>query len=133
MLYILDVDPARAGDYLDVIERLKRVIKEAGKKVGLMAHVLTYSTSLVYIVSLTFCTLHFALCTQYYTVAIGKLNVPKMANFLEIDVYVLVACPENSLIDSRDFYKPVITPFEMELACIRCVCGGGGGGGYMHA
>ena len=59
----------------------------------------------------------------------GKLNVPKMANFLEIDVYVLVACPENSLIDSHEFFKPVITPFELELACMRfavcvsvCVC-----------
>lgn len=31
----------------------------------------------------------------------GKLNVPKMANFMEIDVYVLVACPENTLINSQ--------------------------------
>jgi len=31
----------------------------------------------------------------------GKLNVPKMANFMEIDVYVLIACPENTLIDSQ--------------------------------
>ena len=53
--------------------------------------------------------------------AVGKLNVPKMANFLEIDIYVLVACPENSLVDSHEFYKPVVTPFEMELACIRYV------------
>jgi len=52
-------------------------------------------------------------------VAVGKLNVPKMANFLEIDLFVLVACPENSLVDSQDFYKPVVTPFEMEIACIR--------------
>ena len=53
--------------------------------------------------------------------AVGKLNVPKMANFLEIDIYVLVACPENSLIDSHEFFKPVVTPFEMELACMRYV------------
>ena len=44
-----------------------------------------------------------------------------MANFLEIDVFVLVACPENSLVDSQDLYKPVVTPFEMEIACIRYV------------
>ena len=31
----------------------------------------------------------------------GKPNVPKMANFMEIDVFVLVACPENSLINSQ--------------------------------
>lgn len=52
-----------------------------------------------------------------YTFAMGKLNVPKLANFLEIDVFVLIACPENSLLDSSEFYKPVVTPFEMEVAC----------------
>jgi diphthamide biosynthesis protein 2 len=36
-----------------------------------------------------------------YTFAMGKLNIAKMANFMEIDCYVLVACPENSLIDSK--------------------------------
>ncbi|XP_071953185.1 2-(3-amino-3-carboxypropyl)histidine synthase subunit 2-like isoform X2 [Antedon mediterranea] len=51
-----------------------------------------------------------------YTFVMGKLNVPKMANFTEVDVYVLVACPENSLIDSKEFYRPIITPFEMEIA-----------------
>lgn len=52
-----------------------------------------------------------------YMFAMGKLNVPKLANFMEIDVFVLIACPENSLLDSSEFYKPVVTPFEMEVAC----------------
>ncbi|MBN3302346.1 DPH2 synthase, partial [Amia calva] len=52
-----------------------------------------------------------------YMFAMGKLNVPKLANFLEIDIYVLVSCPENSLLDSSEFYRPVVTPFEMEIAC----------------
>ncbi|XP_034429045.1 2-(3-amino-3-carboxypropyl)histidine synthase subunit 2 [Hippoglossus hippoglossus] len=52
-----------------------------------------------------------------YMFAMGKLNVPKLANFLEIDIFVLIACPENSLLDSGEFYKPVVTPFEMEVAC----------------
>uniref|UniRef100_W5KIG8 2-(3-amino-3-carboxypropyl)histidine synthase subunit 2 n=1 Tax=Astyanax mexicanus TaxID=7994 RepID=W5KIG8_ASTMX len=52
-----------------------------------------------------------------YMFAMGKINVAKLANFLEIDVYVLVACPENSLLDSSEFYRPVVTPFEMEVAC----------------
>ncbi|XP_066537802.1 2-(3-amino-3-carboxypropyl)histidine synthase subunit 2 [Hoplias malabaricus] len=52
-----------------------------------------------------------------YMFAVGKINVAKLANFLEIDVYVLVACPENSLLDSSEFYRPVVTPFEMEVAC----------------
>ncbi|XP_056290313.1 2-(3-amino-3-carboxypropyl)histidine synthase subunit 2 [Pseudoliparis swirei] len=52
-----------------------------------------------------------------YVFAMGKLNVAKLANFLEIDIFVLIACPENSLLDSSEFYKPVVTPFEMEVAC----------------
>ncbi|CAL8293459.1 unnamed protein product [Lota lota] len=54
-----------------------------------------------------------------YMFAMGKINVAKLANFQEIDVFVLIACPENSLLDSSDFYKPVVTPFEMEVACNR--------------
>lgn len=52
-----------------------------------------------------------------YKFVVGKLNVAKLANFSDIDVFVLVACPENSLIDSSEMFQPVVTPFEMELAC----------------
>ena len=36
-----------------------------------------------------------------------------------IEVFVLVACPETSLVDSRDFLQPIVTPYEFELACSR--------------
>ncbi|XP_051480619.1 2-(3-amino-3-carboxypropyl)histidine synthase subunit 2 [Apus apus] len=52
-----------------------------------------------------------------YTLAVGKPNPAKLANFLEVDIFVLVACAQNSLLDSRDFYRPVVTPYELELAC----------------
>ena len=48
---------------------------------------------LIYILTLLF--------FQSYLFVMGKLNVPKMANFMEVDVFVLVACPENTLIDSQ--------------------------------
>ena len=54
-----------------------------------------------------------------YTFVVGKLNVPKLANFMEVDVFVLVACPLNTLLDSKEFLKPVVTPYEMEVACSR--------------
>jgi diphthamide biosynthesis protein 2 len=53
---------------------------------------------------------------KYYVMVVGKINVPKLANFMEVDIYVLVACPENSLIDSKEFFKPIVTPNEMEMA-----------------
>jgi len=52
-----------------------------------------------------------------YRFVVGKLNVAKLANFADIDVFVLVACPENSLLDSKEFYQPIVTPFELEIAC----------------
>ncbi|XP_055346647.1 2-(3-amino-3-carboxypropyl)histidine synthase subunit 2-like [Paramacrobiotus metropolitanus] len=71
-------------DYLQIIERLKTIIKAAGKK--------------------------------YYTFVMGKPNPPKLANFMEIDIFVYVACPE-SYFDSKEFLKPVVTPHEVEIAC----------------
>ncbi|KAG1706976.1 2-(3-amino-3-carboxypropyl)histidine synthase subunit 2 [Nymphon striatum] len=56
---------------------------------------------------------------KFYVFVLGKLNVAKLANFMEIDVYVLVACPLNSLIDSKDFYQRIITPYELEVAFNR--------------
>ncbi|KAG6822471.1 hypothetical protein H0H92_013775, partial [Tricholoma furcatifolium] len=67
-----------------------------------------------------------------YTISVGKLNPSKLANFLEIECFVLVACPENSVIEAkariqssffhilhfliRDFLRPIVTPFELEVA-----------------
>ncbi|KAG8759396.1 Diphthamide biosynthesis protein 2 [Ceratobasidium sp. 423] len=51
-----------------------------------------------------------------YTISVGKLNPAKLANFIEIECFVLVACPENSVIDSKEFYRPIVTPFELEVA-----------------
>ena len=36
-----------------------------------------------------------------YMCVMGKLNTAKMANFMEVDVFVLVASPENTIIDSK--------------------------------
>eukprot|EP00049_Salpingoeca_infusionum_P019323 m.361384 g.361384 ORF g.361384 m.361384 type:complete len:576 (+) comp19562_c0_seq1:294-2021(+) len=52
-----------------------------------------------------------------YTMLVGKINPAKLANFAEVDLYCLVACAENSLVDSTEYFKPVITPFELEMAC----------------
>lgn len=51
-----------------------------------------------------------------YLLAMGKLNPSKLANFAEVDCFVLVACGENSLIESKEFFKPVVTPYELSLA-----------------
>jgi diphthamide biosynthesis protein 2 len=51
-----------------------------------------------------------------YLFVVGKINAAKVANFSEIGGWVVIGCWESSLIDSKDFYKPIITPFELQLA-----------------
>ena len=46
----------------------------------------------------------------------GKPNPQKLANFPEIEAFVLVACEQAALIDGRDYLQPVITPWEAEVA-----------------
>jgi diphthamide biosynthesis protein 2 len=43
-----------------------------------------------------------------YTLAVGKLNPAKLGNFLEVEAFVLVACPENSLIDAKVRPHPAV-------------------------
>jgi diphthamide biosynthesis protein 2 len=51
-----------------------------------------------------------------YEVLVGKLNEPKLRNLQSIDVYVFVGCRETSLIDSKKFMMPVVTPHEALMA-----------------
>ncbi|ROV94273.1 hypothetical protein VMCG_08625 [Cytospora schulzeri] len=52
-----------------------------------------------------------------YTVVVGKLNPAKLANFAEMDAWVVVGCWESSLVEEdAGFYRPVLTPFELEVA-----------------
>ena len=51
-----------------------------------------------------------------YLLSVGKINPAKLANFLEIDCFVFVGCPENNIYTSREFYKPLVSVFECELA-----------------
>ncbi|KAL9137547.1 MAG: hypothetical protein Q9175_001233 [Cornicularia normoerica] len=51
-----------------------------------------------------------------YTFVVGKVNAAKVANFSEIGAWVVIGCWESSLIDSKDFWKPMLTPFELGLA-----------------
>ncbi|MCJ1281904.1 Diphthamide biosynthesis protein 2 [Xylographa opegraphella] len=51
-----------------------------------------------------------------YTFVVGKVNAAKIANFSEVGGWVVIGCWESSLVESKDFWKPVITPFELELS-----------------
>jgi diphthamide biosynthesis protein 2 len=45
-----------------------------------------------------------------YLLALGKLNPAKVANFTECDCFVIVACPESTVVDSRvGFFSTLLT------------------------
>jgi diphthamide biosynthesis protein 2 len=86
-----------------------------------------------------------------YTLLMGKPNPAKLANFPEIEVFVMVAEPQGLILDSKEFLAPIITPHEALLALtgqpfeagsyrldyselLRWQRDGGGcGGGYVGA
>uniref|UniRef100_A0A182MNH2 2-(3-amino-3-carboxypropyl)histidine synthase subunit 2 n=1 Tax=Anopheles culicifacies TaxID=139723 RepID=A0A182MNH2_9DIPT len=54
-----------------------------------------------------------------YLISIGKVNPEKLANFIDIDCFVLVGCPENDIFTSREFFRPLLSAFEAEMALNR--------------
>lgn len=46
----------------------------------------------------------------------NNMNEAKLNNFPEVEAYVVISCHNNSLFEYKDFYKLLITPFELELA-----------------
>ena len=54
-----------------------------------------------------------------YTFVVGKINAAKVANFSEIGAWVVIGCWESSLVEGKDFWKPILTPFELQLALTR--------------
>lgn len=52
-----------------------------------------------------------------YTLSVGRLNPAKLANFAEIDCFILIGCSEGGVVDNpKDFLKPIVTPHEALLA-----------------
>jgi len=54
-----------------------------------------------------------------YVFAMGKVNPAKIANFAEIECFIMVACAETSWLDEgeqREMHVPIITPLELHMA-----------------
>ncbi|XP_017781332.1 PREDICTED: diphthamide biosynthesis protein 2 [Nicrophorus vespilloides] len=53
---------------------------------------------------------------KFYMISVGKPTVAKLANFPEMHVYILIGCAMNEIYESRDFYRPIVTPYDVEVA-----------------
>jgi diphthamide biosynthesis protein 2 len=58
---------------------------------------------------------------KVYTLCVGKPTPSKLGNYQEVECFVLVACPENSLLltspdESKQYIRPIVSPWELEVA-----------------
>lgn len=47
---------------------------------------------------------------------VGKINEPKLKNFQFMDLYVIIACPEMTVVEYKKFNTHVVTPHECLMA-----------------
>ena len=82
--------------------------------IGILINTLSVKS---YLAALTHCQdLIKAAGKKSYVFVVGKVNAAKVANFSEVGGWVVIGCWESSLIDDEGFWKPIITPFELEVA-----------------
>lgn len=55
---------------------------------------------------------------KHYMFVVGKPNVAKLANFECVDVWCVLGCGQSGIIIDMfgDYFKPIITPYELKLA-----------------
>lgn len=58
---------------------------------------------------------------KHYLFVVGKPNVAKLANFETVDIWCILGCGQSGIIldQFNEFYKPIITPYELTLALNR--------------
>lgn len=57
---------------------------------------------------------------KHYMFVVGKPNVAKLANFDCIDVWCILGCGQSGIVIDMfgDYFKPIITPYELKLALL---------------
>ncbi|CRH03857.1 diphthamide synthesis protein, putative [Plasmodium relictum] len=51
-----------------------------------------------------------------FIIVTNKINSAKLENFLDIEIYILLTCPENNLLELKDFSKKIINAYEFFIA-----------------
>lgn len=104
-----DASPALRRRYRDV-----QAIKAAGT-IGILINTLSLKDSIPLLDRMRSAITQVQ--KKYYTFVVGKPNVAKLGNFEVVDVWVVLGCPEGGIIlDDDDYTKPIVTPYELELA-----------------
>jgi diphthamide biosynthesis protein 2 len=108
-----DVEPV---DVSRLLSRRLRLVEEVRKaeRIGIVAGTLGVSGNIAIIDRCK--RVVEAAGKRWYSLVVGKPTPAKLGNFAEIDAFVLVACAQNAILESREYMRPVITPMELDLA-----------------
>lgn len=83
--------------------------------IGILVNTLSASNYLPVISSLK--SLLKAHGKKSYLFVVGKVNAAKVANFAEVECWVVVGCWESSILDEgREFWRACVTPWEVRMA-----------------
>ncbi|KAK9467082.1 putative diphthamide synthesis protein-domain-containing protein [Lipomyces arxii] len=124
------IDPATSSPVSASATPLARRYKtmlsaRAASTIGILVNTLSLKSSAKLISSLE--TQIKAAGKKHYVIAVGKPNVAKLANFDVVDAWVVVGCDRGGVIidTAGEYYKPLVTPFELSLALKRDISWGG--------
>lgn len=53
---------------------------------------------------------------EAYLIILDEINPPSLMPFMELDAFVVTACPRIAIDDSKMYEKPLLTPQELEIA-----------------
>jgi diphthamide biosynthesis protein 2 len=55
---------------------------------------------------------------KHYVFVVGKPNVAKLANFEAVDLWCVLGCDHQGIIldEANEYFKPIVTPYELTLA-----------------
>lgn len=110
-------DQVQTGPYPNLMRRYRNMMSaKSGGTIGLLVNTLSISNTRVLLNSLKEKIQNAG--KKHYMFVVGKPNVAKLANFDTIDVWCILGCDHQGIIldQNNEYFKPIITPFELLLA-----------------
>ncbi|CAH6721754.1 2-(3-amino-3-carboxypropyl)histidine synthase subunit 2 [[Candida] jaroonii] len=117
VLYDAEAENTITGPFPNLMRRYKHMLmaKSAGT-IGLLVNTLSLSNTKTLLNGLKEKIKTSG--KKHYMFVVGKPNVAKLANFEAIDTWCILGCDQQGIIIDQynEYYKPIITPFELLLA-----------------
>lgn len=116
-LYIPTTDSISTGPFPSLTKRYRAMhISRTSGTIGILVNTLSLSHTKQMINLLSKQIREAGKKSHFFVV--GKPNVAKLANFESVECWCVIGCPQGGIIldETNDFYRPIVTPFELGVA-----------------